>query len=68
MQEEPINAGCYTFVRPHLERITRQAGIANPEIEYIGRKSLTCSAHGIPKRHSEESAQLMEAVKGFAKK
>ncbi|KAI8381128.1 uncharacterized protein BYT42DRAFT_494285 [Radiomyces spectabilis] len=54
-QEEPENAGAYTFMAPRLSQI-----VPTKEIRYIGREPLSAPATAVASRYRREQQQLIE--------
>jgi 2-oxoglutarate dehydrogenase E1 component len=54
VQEEPKNMGCWSFVRPRLEKI-----IGKP-IEYIGREGSSSPATGFPHIYRKEQTAIVD--------
>lgn len=61
IQEESMNAGCFTYVAPHLRRIMRNCGISQNEVYYIGREAQV-GANGCLEDHKKEAAKLSEEI------
>jgi multifunctional 2-oxoglutarate metabolism enzyme len=57
-QEEPENMGAWTFLRPHLRRISGR------EPRYVGRSASASPATGSPHRHAREQAAVVAAAVG----
>ena len=55
-QEEPRNAGAWTFVEPLIEEALGQRPI------YVGRVAAAATATGLAKRHVSEQKQLIQAA------
>ena len=68
VQEEPRNAGAWSFVReriePLLQELTSAAGDASQPVQlrYVGRKPLAAAAVGSTDAHKKEVAELFAAA------
>jgi 2-oxoglutarate dehydrogenase E1 component len=63
-QEEPRNAGAWSFVEPLLETCLREAGLGNVRPAYAGRAVSASPATGLAKRHAAEQAALLAEALG----
>ncbi|KAI8991756.1 hypothetical protein BDF20DRAFT_60541 [Mycotypha africana] len=57
-QEEPQNAGAYSFMAPRIAQLLPE----NKTIEYVGRKALSAPAIGIPSIFKNETNQLLSNI------
>jgi 2-oxoglutarate dehydrogenase E1 component len=55
-QEEPRNAGAWTFVEPLIEDALGQRPV------YAGRAPAAATATGLAKRHASEQKQLIQSA------
>jgi len=67
-QEEPRNAGSWTFVEPFIEESLAQAGGKASRPSYAGRKGSAATATGLAKRHQLEQAALVAEALGTSTK
>jgi 2-oxoglutarate dehydrogenase E1 component len=65
-QEEPKNAGSWTFAEPLLESCLNEAGFAGMRAQYAGRDAGASPATGLAKRHAAEQAALIAAALGHS--
>jgi 2-oxoglutarate dehydrogenase E1 component len=64
-QEEPKNAGAWTFVEPYLEWVLGQAGSSGKRARYVGRPAAAATATGLMSKHlAQLQAFLDEAFAG----
>ncbi|NLC70932.1 MAG: 2-oxoglutarate dehydrogenase E1 component [Desulfuromonadaceae bacterium] len=56
VQEEPRNMGAWSFIRPHLEKLSKR------QIIYIGRPESATPAVGSHRIHQQEQAYLVESA------
>jgi 2-oxoglutarate dehydrogenase complex dehydrogenase (E1) component-like enzyme len=61
VQEESMNAGCFTYVAPFLRRIMRNLGLNRNEIRYIGRDAQV-GANGCVDDHKMEVMKLNREI------
>ena len=54
-QEEPENAGFWTFAKPRLEQL-------HPDWQYVGRRAMAVPANGIASEARREANEIVEAV------
>ena len=59
-QEEPRNMGAWAFISTFLEEIATELDFEQPRPRYAGRYSAASPATGIPGRHKEEQAALVD--------
>ena len=59
-QEEPKNAGAWTFIEPNIEYVLGQIEAKNPRARYVGRPASAATATGSMSRHLAELAQFMD--------
>lgn len=52
-QEEPMNMGCFSFVRPLIEKITKSP------LTYIGRREASSTACGSPYKHKVQQDKII---------
>jgi len=65
-QEEPKNAGAWTFVEDLLAQCVADAGFAGMRPQYAGRDAGASPATGLAKRHQAEQAALIAAALGHS--
>jgi 2-oxoglutarate dehydrogenase E1 component len=64
-QEEPKNAGSWTFVEPYLEWVLGHAGSSVKRARYVGRPAAAATATGLMSKHvAQLNAFLEEAFAG----
>ena len=63
-QEEPRNAGSWSFVDPYLEECLAEANVGPARARYAGRKAAAATATGLAKRHQAEQAALVAEALG----
>jgi 2-oxoglutarate dehydrogenase E1 component len=63
-QEEPKNAGSWSFVDPFIEECLADAGSTPARARYAGRKPAAATATGLAKRHQAEQAALVADALG----
>ena len=61
-QEEPRNAGAWTFVDPFIEEMLGKAGCKVGRARYVGRAAAAATATGYAKRHAEEQKNLVNSA------
>jgi len=61
-QEEPANAGAWTFLDRRLQTLLQAQG--KPEIVYAGRAAAAATATGFHSRHQEEQETLIREALG----
>ncbi len=59
-QEEPKNAGAWTFIEPNIEYVLGQIGAKNGRARYVGRSASAATATGSMGRHLEELAAFLD--------
>lgn len=60
VQEEPLNAGAWTFAQPRLETIARQTQHhADKTIKYAGRPPSASVAAGVKSAHLKEEQEFL---------
>ena len=59
-QEEPKNAGAWTFIEPNIEYVLGQIEAKHPRARYVGRPASAATATGSMSRHLAELAQFMD--------
>ncbi|KAG2224886.1 hypothetical protein INT45_010835 [Circinella minor] len=55
-QEEPENAGAYTFMAPRIAQLIPR----NEKLQYVGREALAAPATGISSQYRAEQTQLIQ--------
>jgi 2-oxoglutarate dehydrogenase E1 component len=65
-QEEPKNAGAWSFVEDLLTQCLADAGFATMRPQYAGRDAGASPATGLAKRHQAEQAALIAAALGHS--
>ena len=63
-QEEPRNAGSWSFVDPYLEECLTEANVGPTRARYAGRRAAAATATGLAKRHQAEQAALVAEALG----
>jgi 2-oxoglutarate dehydrogenase E1 component len=63
-QEEPRNAGAWTFVDSQIEDVLTQAGKTGMRPVYAGRKAAAATATGLMKNHAKQQAALVAEALG----
>jgi 2-oxoglutarate dehydrogenase E1 component len=63
-QEEPKNAGSWSFVDPFIEECLAAAKTQPARARYAGRKAAAATATGLAKRHQAEQAALVADALG----
>jgi 2-oxoglutarate dehydrogenase E1 component len=63
-QEEPKNAGSWSFVDPFIEECLADAKTKPTRARYAGRKAAAATATGLAKRHQAEQAALVADALG----
>lgn len=63
VQEEPLNAGAWAFVAPHIQRALRVVGRDSTRLQYVGRPSLPTPAQGLSKDNQAQWEVIVKAVK-----
>ncbi len=58
VQEEPVNMGAWTFIRPHIERVVGQV------LTYVGRKASSSPATGFPMIYKTEQNEIADKAIG----
>ncbi|MCL6453279.1 MAG: 2-oxoglutarate dehydrogenase E1 component [Alicyclobacillus sp.] len=58
LQEEPLNMGAWSYVEPHLRKLTK----GNLPVVYVGRKAHASPAEGLADVHQTVQAQIVQAV------
>jgi 2-oxoglutarate dehydrogenase E1 component len=61
-QEEPRNAGAWTFVDRRLEQCMIEAENKHTRPNYVGRPEAAATATGLLRRHNREEAELLKAA------
>lgn len=62
-QEEPVNMGAWTFMRPRLEKLCGP----NQVVKYVGRKGSGSTAEGSLKSHIIEQQRIVQDALGLAR-
>ena len=62
VQEEPLNAGAWSYVYPQLERIMRLVGKGSSRLQYVGRPALPTPAVGLSEGNKEQGRRLMKEL------
>jgi probable 2-oxoglutarate dehydrogenase E1 component DHKTD1 len=57
-QDEPENAGAFTFVLPRLQQILPRGA----ELEYVGREAMATVAPGVKSYFEEQKREIEEEV------
>ena len=61
-QEEPKNAGAWTFIEPNLEWVLEHTGCKVPRPGYVGRSASAATATGQLSKHNGEQKALVNAA------
>ncbi|KAI5821384.1 thiamine diphosphate-binding protein [Pyronema omphalodes] len=65
VQEEPLNAGAWSYVQPRLDVILRESSKhANKQVRYAGRAPSASVATGLKKNHVKEELELLKQALG----
>ena len=59
-QEEPKNAGGWTYVVPRIRNVLKHIGRQNSKIEYAGRPIMGATAVGFTKLHNDQLEALLK--------
>jgi 2-oxoglutarate dehydrogenase E1 component len=59
-QEEPKNAGSWSFVEPYLEWVLGHAGSSVKRARYVGRPAAAATATGLMSKHLAQLAAFLE--------
>ena len=63
VQEEPMNAGAWSYVSDRLQRqVEGLAGVEEKELRYVGRRPMASAATGSTDAHKLEVNELFDAV------
>jgi len=62
VQEEPLNAGAWSFVAPHLLPLLPSHPSLPPSLEYIGRPALPTPAVGMGETHKAQRKAMFERL------
>ena len=67
VQEEPLNAGAWSYVRPRIEMVAgrcAERSTTGPSVRYVGRRPSAAPATGLMELHKLELEELLrEAMK-----
>jgi 2-oxoglutarate dehydrogenase E1 component len=63
-QEEPKNAGSWTFVDPYLEYVLEHTPLTTKRAKYAGRPAAAATATGLMSRHLEQLRILLDEALG----
>ena len=61
-QEEPMNMGAFSYIRPKLEDLFDEVGKKKIRVEYAGRTERASPAVGSPYQHQKEQKAILEKV------
>ena len=64
-QEEPLNAGAWTFVQSRLDRTIEETDHKGKRVKYAGRNPSASVATGMKKVHIKEEDALIERALGI---
>jgi probable 2-oxoglutarate dehydrogenase E1 component DHKTD1 len=74
VQEEPLNQGAWSYVKPHVDKLLTGKGHGKKgkkktptQLEFIGRESLAACAVGLSKRHKQQLEQVLLEAFGPSK-
>ena len=67
-QEEPKNAGAWSFVDPLIEQALAVAGVGPSRAVYAGRKAAAATATGLARNHAAQQAALVAEALGHDEK
>lgn len=59
-QEEPKNAGAWTYAQPRLRNIQKHIGRKTHKVDYAGRPIMSATAVGFTKVHNEQLQNLLK--------
>lgn len=63
VQEEPMNAGAWSYVSDRLQRqLNDLSGVAEKQLGYVGRRPMASAATGSTDAHKKEVKELFDAV------
>lgn len=65
-QEEPKNAGAWTFIAPRFADLLEQINHASSKLRYVGRPEAASPAAGYMKLHQREQSELVAAALDMA--
>jgi len=65
VQEEPKNAGAWTFIDPFIEESLIAIGAKQKRLRYVGRPAAASTATGISTKHKKEQQAILDGA--FAK-
>lgn len=66
VQEEPQNAGAWTFIAPRFADLLEQINHASTKLRYVGRREAASPAAGYMKLHQREQEELVTAALDMA--
>ena len=65
-QEEPLNAGAWSFVQPRFETLLKQEGVhQGKHVKYAGRAPSASVATGLKSTHIKEENELLDQSLGI---
>lgn len=64
-QEEPENAGAWTFVDRRIEKVLGRLDMKVRRPAYVGREAAASPATGLAKTHMAQQARLVATVLGI---
>lgn len=59
-QEEPANAGPWTYIVHRLHNLLEDIGQADRRVWYVGRPNMASPAVGLMKKHTQELESILE--------
>jgi 2-oxoglutarate dehydrogenase E1 component len=62
VQEEPMNMGAWSFVKPRIERVLLDAGVASAQLSLISRPESPSPAGSFHAHNIEDQKRLVEAA------
>ena len=63
-QEEPKNAGAWSFIEPYLEWVLEKAGSASSRARYVGRPAAAATATGLASKHQAQLRAFLDDALG----
>ena len=66
VQEEPKNAGAWSFMGPRIGEVMDTTGRATNRIQYVGRPEMASPAEGYMKLHTKAQTAVIEAAMTLA--
>jgi len=60
VQEEPANAGAWSYIRPKLNALVAESKVPLDHAAYVGRPAIAAPAVGNMDEHNKESEQIIK--------